>query len=52
MRTLHCWWCGVAFAQPNARGPVPRYCCKGHRQRAYEERVVQRRIDAALEESR
>jgi hypothetical protein len=47
MRMLVCAWCGRTFAQPNAYGPVPKYCRKAHRQRAYEERVALRRIAEA-----
>lgn len=32
-----CRWCGKPTA-PGRRGPVPEYCSRGHRQRAYEAR--------------
>lgn len=32
-----CKWCGQPTA-PGSRGPVPEYCSRGHRQRAYEAR--------------
>lgn len=34
-----CKWCGQPTA-PGSRGPVPEYCSRGHRQRAYEARQL------------
>lgn len=36
---LTCEWCGVDFERPGRRGPPPKYCSRGHRQRAYEKRT-------------
>lgn len=33
-----CHWCGRSFNAPVRAGPRPRYCCRSHRQRAYEAR--------------
>lgn len=35
---LWCEWCGEPFERPGDRGPVPRFCKRSHRQRAYESR--------------
>ena len=43
-----CQWCNVGFKRPMTRGRIPNYCKQGHRQRAYEERVILRRIEEAL----
>jgi hypothetical protein len=34
---LKCAWCKKRFSAP-ARGRTPKYCCRSHRQRAYERR--------------
>lgn len=31
-----CEWCGEVFIAPFARGPVPKFCRRSHRQRAFE----------------
>lgn len=41
---LRCAWCKKKFMRPNGVGPVPTYCSQLHRQRAFE----QRRIDRAV----
>lgn len=46
MRT--CEWCGVRFTRPHDKGPAPRYCSPGHRQRAYEARRVARLVAIGL----
>ena len=35
---LTCQWCGCTFGRSSTRGPVPRFCSRSHRQRAYEAR--------------
>ena len=35
---LTCQWCGRTFRRSSTRGPVPRFCSRSHRQRAYEAR--------------
>jgi hypothetical protein len=37
-----CEWCEWMFAPTNLHGPIPKYCSKSHRQRAYEARVKAR----------
>jgi hypothetical protein len=39
-QTLKCVWCGVDFERKSTRGPKPRFCGRGHRQRAYEARAL------------
>jgi hypothetical protein len=39
---LSCEWCGRTFDRPAKRGPAPKYCSVGHRQRAYEKRYYER----------
>lgn len=39
-----CEWCGEVFVAANTRGPVPKFCRRSHRQRAYEAT----RTDAAV----
>lgn len=36
--SLECAWCGESFHRPHDRGPAPKYCSPGHRQRASEAR--------------
>lgn len=42
---LTCEWCGEPFERAHRRGPVPKYCSKTHRQRAYEDRQRRRTPD-------
>lgn len=42
---LICDWCGEVFERPHQRGPTPRYCSASHRQRAYEQRRVERLVE-------
>jgi len=35
-RVGRCEWCGTEFVAANERGPVPKFCRRSHRQRAYE----------------
>jgi hypothetical protein len=42
-----CAFCGRAFDLPvGRRGPAPAYCCRAHRQRAYEARLTQPSVEA------
>lgn len=44
-----CEFCGDRFRPPFRRGPVPKYCSRSHRQRAYEQRTnlgAKRRLQA------
>ena len=46
--SLNCEWCGRPFERPHSRGPVPRFCSRSHRQRAYEgRREAERRHNLA-----
>lgn len=52
---LACQWepCGREFERPSPKGPVPKFCSPSHRQRAYEDRRVERRAqELAAEISR
>jgi hypothetical protein len=42
--TIVCAWCGRKFERKNPKGPIPRYCRQGCRQRAYEDRRLNRRL--------
>lgn len=43
-----CDWCHKPFEPPKRRrGPLPRYCCRSHRQRAYEARRTSPRPEAS-----
>jgi len=44
---VSCEWCGQAVPY-GGRGRVPRYCCRAHRQRAYEVRTAEARLGRAL----
>lgn len=46
--SLPCEWCGTAVSQAATRTPR-RYCKQSHRQRAYESRRVQQRMQGAAE---
>lgn len=46
-----CEWCGNAITQP-PRGRLLRYCDQSHRQRAYEVRAAERRLQADLTSGR
>ena len=35
-REAVCVWCGATFVAPSLRGPLPKFCRRSHRQRAYE----------------
>ena len=37
-KKLICGWCGQEFVREGSRGPDPKYCSDGHKQRAYEAR--------------
>ena len=44
---LKCAFCGKRFPRP-ARGRMPKYCCRSHRQRAYELRRASERLPMLL----
>lgn len=46
---LTCDWCGKEFERPNAAGAPPRFCGRGHRQRAYEARRKAKALGATPE---
>ena len=37
--TVECLWCGDAFQTVPGPGRPRKYCCRAHRQRAYESRL-------------
>jgi hypothetical protein len=39
-----CAYCGCAFDPPRPLRGTPRYCCRAHRQRAYERRQSDQRV--------
>jgi hypothetical protein len=39
-----CEYCGSEFDPPQPMRGQPRYCCRAHRQRAYEQRQSDRRV--------
>lgn len=41
-----CEWCGREFTPPHSRGPKPKFCSAGHRQRAFLARREARLVDA------
>jgi hypothetical protein len=45
---LTCEWCGKQFLRAKSRGPIPKYCSMGHRQRASEVRRTGRVATAVL----
>lgn len=46
--TLKCDWCGKDFERAHNKGPIPRFCSRGHRQRSYEARTVGVQFSKAL----
>lgn len=42
-----CAWCGKKFEASNTRGPKPKFCRRSHRQRAFEQRRIERLIAEA-----
>jgi hypothetical protein len=45
---MTCAWCEKPFERTTTMGPVPRYCSGSCRQRAYEQRRLERLISEAL----
>ena len=37
-----CAYCGAEFPVPNDKGPIPLYCRRSHRQRAWEKATERR----------
>ncbi|MEE1784167.1 hypothetical protein PUR71_14855 [Streptomyces sp. SP17BM10] len=46
VRLRVCDWCSTPFVPENKRGPAPKYCKQGCRQRAHEARKRRDEIDA------
>jgi hypothetical protein len=46
-KKLKCAFCGKRFPPP-ARGRMPKFCCRSHRQRAYELRRASERVPTLL----
>lgn len=48
-RTIRCAHCGNKLTLPSTRGPAPSYCSPAHRQAAYRQRLLDKRVvgDAA-----
>lgn len=49
---LTCAWCGRSFVRVHDHGPIPKFCKPSCRQRAYEQRRLERLIHEALHRGR